>query len=454
MDTVLVKMLCMRDPLFAAEGMDLDRAETVLNEIESALQPLERVLAHRSFVRKLFFVRYPLARYAVPLTFLRNFVESERLRRDCVASPNATAMHKLVSQWKRCANALRDDLYRFRGLHRVLEGLEKDTSTFKFQDMFGNISTLNDVHATIDRFAKNADAVLQEVEAREKALASDSYEQLIHKAEEKNEFAFMSTQMTTPQKKLHELARTHATPFARTDILEEHGPLQYVLPHFDGKPTAHAFMLYRLREKKSGIESIYIALLDRFLFLRISDGAKGKRGFGTSSLKLLIEHGIPYWYQPLNLYTMRDQQFWADIATIVDLQKRPEINGALVRAQKSSMFDLMLGCALKDIYSYTAHSVERINIPGARSSYSLLFGLLMHDHPSIYFAPFNKSVWRLPEALSMIGSARATPEQYPYEDGLDVMQNLDDETLLSVMRAARIREDLREKAGYDKLPYA
>ena len=67
--------LVLHDPLFAAEGMNIDEAAAHLNSIEVTAGHLEKVFAADSWMRRLFFLRYPISLHVLPIPFLRCFLE-------------------------------------------------------------------------------------------------------------------------------------------------------------------------------------------------------------------------------------------------------------------------------------------------------------------------------------------------------------------------------------------
>src|SRR3989344_3380672 len=114
-----------QDPLFAAEGLDLENAERALDEIETRSGELSDAFAAGSFMRRLFFIRYPIARYAIPVLFLRAFIAGEKARRQILAHPTRESGETLVTAWEHALRAFRTSVARYRLMHRLLLKLEK-----------------------------------------------------------------------------------------------------------------------------------------------------------------------------------------------------------------------------------------------------------------------------------------------------------------------------------------
>ncbi len=146
------------------------------------------------------------------------------------------------------------------------------------------------------------------------------------------------------------------------------------------------------------------------------------------------------------LYTARDQRYWADIASIADRVCRPELDWSLANAQRSSTFDLLLGACVLNVRIYTNNFRERI-VSRELGPYSLLFGLLIHSHPSVYFLPFNRSVWRLPEQPNFLGAERISKKDQLYLTEEAVIADTTPEELELIMQGGRIRKEAREKEG-------
>src|SRR6187549_994561 len=94
------------DPLFAAEGMDLERAEQALRNIEAVVAEIQAVCARESLGARIFLWVFPLSRYAVPLPFIKAFLASEESRRAYLAEPSRERALHLAAQWQKTAAVL------------------------------------------------------------------------------------------------------------------------------------------------------------------------------------------------------------------------------------------------------------------------------------------------------------------------------------------------------------
>ena len=443
----------LEDPLFAAEGMDIDNASGALDDLASSLSAVEREYARGSWFRKLFFVRYPLARYAVPLSFLRRFVECERLRRAYVAESSRARAQALVLGWESCARDLVGDVRRYRALHRILLRLESDEHKFVIQDMFGHLTSYLHVEKTLELFRQNADLLCMHAALRRELLAGTiSHTEEHYWAVPASPPLFQKGTVSEWHKAIHDAAVTYGNwPYRYVDILETHGPLRYTLSNFDGVPTEHMFMFYVLREKNSVRTSVWVAFLDRACFFDIwrflpkADGVT--RGKYAPAVGIEKEE-MPYWYETTTtLYNSRDCGYWVDIATMVDSVRRPELNAGLVALQRSSMFDMILAECARDTRSMVAHLRRRARSKTS-ASYSMLYDLLTRSFPGVYYLPFNRSVWRLQERPLLLGERFVPPDTSKFLSEEQAREKITPEVLAVVMSASRLREERGRKAGW------
>ncbi len=445
--------LVVGDPLFAAEGMDIENASHALDEIEASLLKIEKAYTSGSFIRRLFFIRYPLSRYAVPIVFLRSFIESERSRREYLGNPTFVSARRLARSWRKASRSFSLSAARYRTLHRIIFRLEVDAHAFISQDFFGYTSSHEYIEKTLDTLSHNGKELENLTSIRTRLL--DSSNVVMHEPRPNATTAsFICEKGVVSPWHSHIHAQEIAggvSPFRHVDILETHGPLRYTLSHFNGKPTPHVFMLYVLRNKKTGVKNMWVALIDVF-FLSNLWGMKEKRD-GVTRGKFAFFAGLspkdmPYWYEPGgHLYETRDQRYWMEIATHVDLERRPELDHNLVYAQKSSMFDLILGeCALDT--RLFINQIERRIRGGIFASSSVLYDLLMRSFPSIYYMTFNQSVWRLPESPSFLGDGFESIYESLYLSEAEARTALTPDVLAKVMSAQRIREERGRREGW------
>lgn len=440
------------DPLFAAEGMNLYRASSAINHIERNIKIIERICSENSLLRFLFLKRYPLSSYAIPLSFLRSFVESEYLRRTFLKDPSAAAARALVDRWAQTQRQFETSVRRYRKLHQIFCQIEKPKSTFSFADMFGNVTSLEDVDIFLDLLQENSLVLAHCIDKLRDVIAGacNAYSVSSPVAEK---ISIHKGRLSRVHSHLHTLATTHSLPFRRSDICECYGPLVYTSSIFDSMPTPHSFFVYVVRNRKTNLESVALTLSDRFYFLTIA-GSNARFGpVGATNFDMLMGRGIKYFFQPAtNLYATRETRHWADLTTFVDINyRRPELNHDLVLAQKSSMLDLVLGTCAEDIDMYIMPMIQR-RIKGALGlSYSYLYGLLSRSLPGIFFMPYNASVWRLPSKLNLLGSRRVDTRESLYVTDNVIVKETTQEELKTIMKSGHIREDFYRAAGYDEM---
>jgi len=440
------------DPLFAAEGMDLDNAAAAIDDIERTFGTLERLYAAGSFVRKLFFLRYPLRKYAAPLSFLRAFVRAERKRRAYIASPSSDTAERLVDAWKDAAREYADNASRYRVFHRLLVRIESDENTFVMRDMFGRLSSYGYVEAFLELLIENGRALTVLAEERAALLTGTGTKRSRPYNAARALPPLKSGEMTPWQAHVHaaEIAGG-VSPFRQSDILEKHGPFRYTLPNFDVQPQEHTFMFYRMREKATGRNMMWLALVDTSFFLNLWVSSKEKddivRGRYATAVGITPDE-IPYWYEPAtHLYNTRDLRYWAEIATRIDISRRPELHRNLVSVEKSSTFDLLLGQCSRDMQTMCAHVIRRTR-SDTMQSYSALYDLLTRSFPSVYYLPFNGSVWRTPKQPQFLGDGYVGMDPSRRLSDAETRTKLTPDVLEKVMSAQRVREERGRKAGW------
>ena len=250
-----------KDPMFAADGMDVERAERNLAHVVDELCKLEADFSKRSPLRRLFLWRYPLARYAVPVSFVSALIKSERARRAFLSCPTPKQARLLLSAWERTAQNYARDVERYRAFHDVLRAMETEEDSFQFQDMFGNVSDIEYIEGTLQQLNDNAGALRRDVEQLRRVFSG---------AESRREFpgertipAYETGTLSPTLAHFNEIRVRERMPYNQSDIIRSSGPVRYTLAHFDGVPTEHLFILYVLRDKQSGIEHFNVTLADR-----------------------------------------------------------------------------------------------------------------------------------------------------------------------------------------------
>lgn len=390
--------LTLKDPLFAAEGMDLDNAQLAVDELEKQTLELEKVWrsSHRWFC-----FRYPFADTLHPVRFLRTFVACERQRRrfmTTVSQPDAAA---LIKAYLRCVNALDKDLRAYRDALLGIQKLEKFPLDATIQ-YFDHMISFEGVLKIIDAMLGNAAMLREDIERRSALLAGRV---------DMDVFSIpappQSLEEVMPIKFEHrplspELRKILETKLSYKLIIEKYGPLFYNSDLFDREPTVHEFHLAIIKDSASERRKIAVFLADQYYFLDLNE-MKDKFFLGMSIYEPLIRRGIPYWNQPATaFYSVFDLEYYADLTTAADLKwRRPFLDQAAVLRQKSSMFDLLLftGADYDGGYTTLSKVMARANeLP------SLIFTYIARGYPSLYYLPFNRSVWRRKEKLRFWGS--------------------------------------------------
>ncbi len=436
----------LADPLFAAEGMDVERAEKALDSIEESLGGIEHTLGLFSWRRKLFFMRYPLGKYMFPLSFLRSFIESERRRRVFITDPTMETAQKLLQQWHAAAHAYTTSVSRYEALHHQVFRNEPKLLTKEIYDVAGNIFSAGDVQTMLALFAKNAEALQKEAALRSVFLYTKDalYEQ--------PDIPAASVQSCMPPPLSESAKRFFGIVDERTkeqfNVLEKHGPIGYRLSHIDGAPTDHQFFAYVLQNRTTGQMHVRIELADRYYFLPLDPDNLRYGAIGQEIFQPLIEKKIPYWMQTVTrFYAMRDQQYWMDITSIVDRARRPELDWNLAGCQKSSLLDLVLTNGAGEVREQMLQTKARLHTGGV-AGYSLGRALFLHSAPSIYFLPFNSSVWRLSEKVDFLGGRRYEEDKGIYESLEKVVPELEDDTLRAIVRGGLLRQQVWKEKGW------
>lgn len=430
------------DPLFAAEGMDILTGEKALEEISKVSLDFEKIVGKCSAWQKLFFINMPVARYAIPISFVRAFITSEKYRRVFINFPSMTNGLNLVGSWEDAQKELLERARCYEKLYKTLRGLYWDMGVSSpVEDMLGNIVTVEEVGEQIERIKKNAKALSFEVKERRDILFGIEIAPRLRNFPLNNLQHYEIGVIPDKYAGMHKVDLVHGLPFRRGVIVEKCGPISYSLKQFDGVTTRHNFMFYLVKNKKNGLISVKICSVDKYCFVKID---KGNRDSDIRTFKYTAD--LAYWYQsPDNFYTNRDPEYLIDIATIVDLNRRPNLNKNLVETQKSSLLDLFLNAFLEEHRSFLLNVKEHV-YGGTYAPRLCWYWFLMRSHPGFYFLSFNKSVWRIKEEPNFLGSKRAKKEDILYKSADFMLNNFSRQEIERIMQCGRIRETERMKA--------
>lgn len=441
------EMLVRTDPLFAAEGMDLENGRRALDILEARCRPLEKAYTNGSLRRMLFFTRYPLARYAYPIDFLRSFITSEAARRDFLKAPTSTHAHALLASWRKAARAYTLDLRRYRKLHVIIAGLEKRDRNFEMEDYFGNRTTLAHALGIIDDLLRNAQTLVHEVDERAQVLAHGI--QRNSKTSGRDLAPLGDFNLDDTARRIYDAEKKGGiSPFRYAEIVDSYGPFSFTLTAFDGTPREHGFMWHVLKDRATSLRSGWLSVLSRHGFADIwnpktlTDGVS--RGAFASAVGISQEE-MPYWYEPLaHFYNTRDLSYWSDIATNIDLLRRPDLDRVLVVRERSCSLDLLLAEAARDPILMRAHQIRR-NRSQTAVGFSMLYDLMARSAPSLFYLVFNESVQR--ESVRSIRGERFEASDRGRLTRQEI-EALSDDVLTATLSAARLREERGIAAGW------
>ena len=410
--------LTISDPLFAAEGLDLDNALNAIEAIEVTTQKLQEFWqkSHRGFC-----FWYPFSETLHPFRFLRKFLECEREIRHFLANPSLENAEKLLHLYNKTGDALIADLDAYSGALKALlkmEGIEFESSIFYFHS---NAVTVKEFISSIEMINENALMLRSEVRQREKILKNAEVREVARFSDRDNYMTALKDSgpgLSQEYLYMQKLEEENAPP-----ILERYGPIYYELPHLDGNPRVHRFQAYVMKGPYPGVKYLSISLTDQRYFLKLQDTPKEvseKQSHFDNRNKVIYEplmkRGINYWHQSAtSFYSVMDLGYYSDLATIVDSKwRRPFLDARQLLIQKSSLFDLIL---------WNGWTHERIYLQmtgvqaGVNKLSSPLYSFVARSYPSLYYLPFNKSVWRLEKPLHFLGSRFGKGGVYStYED--------------------------------------
>lgn len=456
-------MLTLRDPLFAAEGLDLDNAKLALDELEEVTKNLQ--ILDQTASGRIYFALHPLTRILHPFRFLRSFLESEKARRRFLVSPTFDHAKILVHCYLDTVRSLEKDLSAYRTA--CLEAQKKTQAKVPqatAYNFYGRRVSFTDFIDCIDVMFRNAQALRSEVEGRSKLLLTLMQGALFGKQKRGSKRPIPKASIIDPipqksvKKRLpsqyHELLRWaeqgrdymyYLKKRYGTITTELLGPIFYELVQFDKKPTVHQFFVSIAKDACDAPRSLYAILADQYHFIELSPD-KYKFYADKFTFEPLIKRGIKYWYQPAtSFYFTSDLTYYPDLATIIDLKRRPFLNQKLVLSQKSSMLDLLLWNGYFHNLNYLQNITARIKAGKQIGAWHYL--LIGRGYPSLYYLPFNRSVWRLTQKPNFLGVPTKQPAFYITFDQLQ--SNLKKKNLQKIFEGGRIRAEDVDKTLAD-----
>lgn len=421
--------LVEEEPLFAAEGLNTQSARASLRRLEGALANLEDIMSRGRLFFRLFFTRYPLRNYAVPVSFLSAFCAAEDARRRFLLDPSEPHAGALLYSWRSACRALRADIRRYGFLHRMAYRLEAHSKR-TFHDAYGNPYQASDVDEILRLLDKNGRMLEEEVLRYQSVFEGEP-------APKRDELpvppapALRKGTMLPWQERLHAAVLEDTVPFRGARIIESHGPFFHTLSLLDGKPAEHLFFAYILEGRGTKARFLHLMLADDYYFLPLQDKKTAAYPTGYAVLEPYLKAGLSHSFHPsIQLYLSRDVSHWPELASAVDRERRPHLNAKNVSSQRSSLLDLLIGNGVEDILYYCEQTAVRMHKTGRPMPHPYLNALFARTHPGLFYLPFNRSVWRIEEAPPFLGKGKNASEARFYRSA----RELDIETCEDIIK--------------------
>ena len=382
----------VRDPLFAAEGLDLVNAALALEELEASTEALERVWRKTA---RWFCFWHPFASTLHPFSFLKSFLNCERERRKFLNFPTPEKAASLLKSYRKCLGELRCDLAAYRESLLAIRRLEAFPKQARIA-YFNNEISFDEITQMMELLYKNTQALEEELKARAGLLRGDRPQVSFP------ENIFLPYQLEGEPLSEENRAGLLLEEKKFTDVSERYGPIFFKLSQFDGEPATHQFFVYVAKRGDYSFNQLEIILADRYYFLDLLEGDY-HHFLDRSIYEPLIKRGLPYWHQTsTSFYAVFALDYYPALATVADLEwRRRYLDRSLLMSQQSSLLDLILWNGVHHEKSYAR--ISKV-MAGSETPPSLLFTYIVRAYPSLYYLPFNRSVWRLKETPNFAGS--------------------------------------------------
>ncbi|MBI2122305.1 MAG: hypothetical protein HYT98_04255 [Candidatus Sungbacteria bacterium] len=396
----------LRDPLFAAEGLDIDNAKWALEELEFLTREVERVWrpSHRWFC-----FWHPFTETLHPIGFLKRFLESERQRRRFIISPSEKNAELLLRTHEKTVSALELNLTAYRDSILDLcrqEHIPPDTSIFYFHT---NSISLAEFLKSIEVIYSNLKELKKEVKRRRNIFERGDFKSINFSDAQPPGADPIPWKIQGPSlsEKYQEILRLEEKHIS--GLVEKYGPIFYEFAHLDGTPRIHNFFTYVTRDNRNR-RSFHISLADCRFFLELTKTESAlpaaQSPFDNRTRAIYepsLKRGVRYWHQDVtSFYSVLDLRYYADLATLTDLNwRRTFLDHQAVLSQKSSMLDLILWTGVQHERSYMVMSKVQAR---AGQNPSPLYNFIARSYPSLYYLTFNRSVWRISDAPRFLGS--------------------------------------------------
>lgn len=379
--------LTVADPLFAAEGLDINNARLAVGKLEELARDLERV--YRKLYRWFCF-RYQFTETLYPIHFLKKFLDCELQRRIFLKNPTPQNAELLLSHYSKAVKAFRENTEAYREALPAALKAEK----FPKDEVLRFISTrfsLEKILQFTDSAIENSKLLENEINTRSELLQEKNV--TIPQPPPVKPIPQKPSGFTLAPEYLEALSWTEDSLRNKADILKKFGPIYYELSNFDQKPTTHQFFIYLVQNKK-GERRILILLADYYYFIDVKEIYKTspihQQGGGR---KMDHELGRTYILRfATGPYYSFDLRYYADLATIADLYWRRGLNRSLVEFERSSLLDLLI----QDLYFKNVGLIERQKTFSKEQNFvkPLLALFVTRSYPSICYLTFNRSIWR------------------------------------------------------------
>ncbi|NQV93236.1 hypothetical protein HQ403_01930 [Candidatus Kaiserbacteria bacterium] len=426
-----------KDPLFAAEGLDLDNARKALLGLGNSVDELEE--AWGGIISKLFFIKHPPRESLHPIEFLENFIESEYARRVFLKSGSKEDADALLNQWRETQKSYTKNLFSYKKALLEILKIEEIDPNAKI-DYFSLVGSIGELLSWVDRLLENAEELDSEIKKLGGILKGE--EQIFRKSNDNRDKLIIEKadlpKLPQIDSNLEELVRV-ATIY--TEKKKAFGPIVYWLGHFnEGKITPHRFLVYIGTSKHTNCKMVTILLADDMYFLNL----KRDHFMDLSIYEPVMKKGLNYWYQPAAaIYNTLDASYWADIVTIADIKDRKFINEEQVLQQRSSLLDLLIGAGVSAGVTFT--KLIKI-VSHHKESAKLSYLYAARAYPTLYFLSFNQSVWRIEESPYLFGTRFA--KESHYESYTDLKDKVPFDVLRDIVETSVMRtEYFKKKLG-------
>lgn len=407
------------DPLFAAEGLDLENARITLQKLEGSIDEVSR--PWKGMIPKLFFLKHQPRKSVHPVRFLSDFLESERIRREFLEEPTQDGADALLAQWDKTLQAYEEDAKAYKkallDIQRI-EGIDPSAAI----TYFNTGTTLNELLGWVDGLLENASAIESELKALRETLQNNRNDVVVGARGQREYKQWTENDLAPVDPGLKQLVGVHASLIKSKENL---GTVVCEVDHFDeGNMRPHRFSVWKHKSIHSDCDLVTILLEDDMFFLNLAQG----HFLDLSIYATVMDRGLDYWYQPAtSLYSTLDVSYWAEVVTRADLEKREFENSSLVVGQQCSLLDLLLGAGVSANISFS----KLIKIfDHNNTSTQLSFWYFARAYPTLYFLSFNESVWRLRKDPLLKGTRFGAASHYkPYKEvkgkvSLDVLKEV------------------------------